>query len=77
MKPINFIIGFLSVALGIFLISSSTTHGKVLWMDDFEDDKINSKYVMMNHPGKWVEEDGVIKQTNPAPGDHRGRGRRG
>lgn len=32
--------------------------------------KIDARYVFMNHPGKWVEEDGVIKQTNPSPGDH-------
>jgi len=39
-------------------------------MDDFEDGEINPDYQMMDHPGEWVEEDGVIKQTNPAPGDH-------
>ena len=71
MKPFNFIIlCSLSIALGLSLISSPIAYGKVLWMDDFEDGKIDAKYVMMNHPGKWVEEDGVIKQTNPAPGDH-------
>ena len=71
MKPFNFIIiSFLSAVLGLSLISSPIAYGKVLWEDDFEDGKIDAKYVMMNHPGKWVEEDGVIKQTNPAPGDH-------
>jgi hypothetical protein len=71
MKLFNFIlISFLSAVLGLSLISNPIAHGKVLWKDDFEDGKINAKYVMMNHPGKWVEEEGVIKQTNPAPGDH-------
>ena len=71
MKPINFILMCsLSIALGISLISSPTVHGKVLWMDDFEDGEIHKDYVKMNNPGEWVEEDGVIKQTNPAPGDH-------
>ena len=69
MKPINLILT-LSIALGFALISSPTVYGKVLWTDDFEDGKIHKDYVKMNHPGEWVEEDGVIKQTNPAPGDH-------
>ncbi|MBC8233834.1 hypothetical protein H8E77_30160 [bacterium] len=71
MKPVSFIIlCSLSIALGFSLISSPIAYGKVLWKDDFEDGKIDGKYEMMNHPGKWVEEDGVIKQTDPAPGDH-------
>ena len=57
------------ICAGVFLLSIAA-QGKVLFFDDFEDGKIDSNYVMMNHPGKWVEEDGVIKQTNPAPGDH-------
>jgi hypothetical protein len=60
----------LSIALGIFLVNAPGVYGKALWMDDFEDGEINPEYQMMNHPGEWIEEDGVIKQTSPAPGDH-------
>lgn len=68
MKTINL---FLCVIFsGLFLICSSAVFGKVLWIDNFDDKKIDAKYVFVDHPGKWVEEDGVIKQTNPAPGDH-------
>ncbi len=65
--------------LGLFLICvvliastvfSSTVYGKMLWYDDFEDGEINQDYVFKNHPGTWIEEKGVIKQTNPAPQDH-------
>ena len=61
---------FVSIALGISLVIGSTVHGEILWFDDFEDGDINPDYVKKNHPGEWREEDGVIKQTNPSPGDH-------
>jgi hypothetical protein len=60
----------LGIVLGVFLIISPTVHGEILWFDDFEDGEINSDYITADHPGEWVEEDGVIKQTNPSPGDH-------
>ncbi len=56
--------------LFIFFLFCPIIFAKVLWLDNFDDKKIDPKYVFMNHPGKWVEEDGVIKQTNPSPGDH-------
>ena len=64
------IICSLSIVLGIFFVISPTVHGEILWFDDFEDGEINSDYVFKNHPGEWEEEDGVIKQKNPSPGDH-------
>lgn len=60
----------LSVTLGLFLIGSSNVYAKVLWMDTFDDAKIDAKYKFQNNPGKWIEKDGVISQTNPAPADH-------
>jgi hypothetical protein len=64
-----FIVLSLSVTLGLFLIGSSNVYAKVLWMDTFDDGKIDAKYKFMSNPGKWVEKDGVVSQTNPAPGD--------
>jgi hypothetical protein len=58
----------LIIVLGVSL--SSTVYGKVLWMDTFDDGKIDSNYLFQNHPGKWVEKDGVVSQNNPTPGDH-------
>jgi hypothetical protein len=58
------------VMFGISLMTASSIHGALLWFDDFDDEEINGDYVFKNHPGEWKEEDGVIKQTNPSPGDH-------
>jgi len=58
----------LILALGVF--ATPVVQGKVLFQDDFEDGKIDGKYVKMNHEGKWEEKDGIIQQTDPAPGDH-------
>jgi len=52
------------------LLWSTVAQGKVLFYDNFDDAKIDPKYEMKNHPGKWVEKGGVISQTNPTPGDH-------
>jgi hypothetical protein len=57
----------LIIVLGISL--GSTAYGKVLWMDTFDDGKIDSAYLFQSHPGKWVEKDGVISQTSATPGD--------
>ena len=53
----------------IFLCASSS-FGEVLYLDDFEDEKIDGKYEFKNHDGDWVEKGGVISQTHEAPGDH-------
>ncbi len=58
------------VNLLLILIAVSGSVAEVLWYDGFEDGKIDEQYVMKNHPGEWVEEEGVIKQTDPASGDH-------
>jgi len=64
----SFLVMFsLIIVLGISL--SSTAYGKVLWMDTFDDGKIDASYTFKSNPGKWVEKDGVISQTNPAPAD--------
>ena len=47
-----------------------TSSGEVLYLDDFEDGKIDGKYEFKNHDGDWVEKGGVISQTHEAPGDH-------
>ena len=47
-----------------------TSFGEVLYLDDFEDGKIDGKYEFKNHDGDWVEKGGVISQTHEAPGDH-------
>ena len=49
---------------------TSISFGEVLYLDDFEDGKIDGDYEFKNHEGKWVEKGGVISQTHEAPGDH-------
>jgi hypothetical protein len=49
-------------------------NAETLFYDDFEDGKIGDVYVLdapQTLPGKpnWVEEGGVLKQTEPRPGD--------
>ncbi len=68
MKSINLLL--LCIVIGAFLVISPIAYGKVLWKDTFDDNKIDSKYLFQNQPGKWVEANGVISQTNPNPGDH-------
>ena len=55
------------IVLGVSL--SSTAYGEVLWMDTFDDGTIDSAYLFMSNPGEWVEDGGIISQTNPLPGD--------
>ena len=45
-------------------------HAEVLYLDDFEDGKIDAKYEFKNHEGDWVEKGGVITQSEESPGDH-------
>lgn len=69
MRRITFIC-LLACIFSLILINVPIAFGKVLWMDTFDDKKIDAKYEFKDHPGKWVEEDGVLKQTEPAPQDH-------
>lgn len=55
---------------GLALVMSMAVQGDILWYDDFDDEELNADYVFKDHPGEWIEEDGVVKQVNPAPGDH-------
>jgi len=68
MKLSKSVFCLLGIILSFALINAA--YGKVLWMDSFDDNNIDAKYEFKDHPGEWVEEDGVLKQTNPAPGDH-------
>ena len=60
---------FMLACLTLFAWSVST-HAEVLYLDDFEDGKIDAKYEFKNHEGDWVEKGGVITQTDESPGDH-------
>ena len=60
---------FMLVYATIFAWTSNSS-GKVLYYDDFDDEKIDGKYEFKNHEGDWVEEGGVISQTHETPGDH-------
>ena len=60
----------LIIVLGMFLIVNPIAHAKVLWIDNFDDGKLDAKYLFQNNPGKWVETGGVVSQTDPAPKDH-------
>ncbi|MDQ1316415.1 MAG: hypothetical protein QG588_62 [Candidatus Poribacteria bacterium] len=66
MKVTKFFLAMI-IVLGISL--SSTAYGKVLWMDTFDDGTINSAYLFKSNPGAWVQDGGIISQTNPIPGD--------
>ena len=60
---------FILVYAAIFTWASSSS-GEVLYYDDFEDGVIDAKYEFKNHAGNWIEEGGVISQTQENPGDH-------
>ncbi|RKY05595.1 hypothetical protein DRP77_00405 [Candidatus Poribacteria bacterium] len=59
----------------MFLAIGLPGYAKNLWYDNFNDNKIDPRYITENNPwsagngAKWVEEDGVLKQTEPVPGD--------
>lgn len=66
----------LAVALTLVLIAGIAS-SKTLFFDNFDDNRLNPAYIT-EHPQQeaggdgvpnWVEEDGVLKQTTPAPGD--------
>lgn len=71
MRPMRFLTRFLlfSIIILTFFVASPIVYGKVLWKDTFDDGKIDPKYLFQKQPGKWVEANGVISQTNPTPGD--------
>ena len=69
MRIVNWPFVLILITACLFL-SQSTVQSKVLFYDNFDDGKIDKKYEFKNHPGKWVEKDGVISQTEPKPGDH-------
>jgi hypothetical protein len=54
----------------VFTLNNITAQAEILFFDNFDDGKIDARYEMKNHPGKWEEKNGVISQTNPTPGDH-------
>ena len=60
---------FMMMAFAIF-VWTPRGFGEVLYLDDFEDGKIDGKYEFKNHEGDWIEKGGVISQTHESPGDH-------
>ena len=54
---------FMLVCAAIFAWTSNSS-GKVLYYDDFDDEKIDGDYEFKNHEGKWVEKGGGY-QPNP------------
>ena len=70
----------MDIRKGVFLVLSlmlgfaPVLYGANLWQDDFDDNKLNDAYETPNGgggagPPQWVEEDGVVKQIEPKPGD--------
>ena len=62
------------VVVVLTFVFSSTLLAANLWQDDFDDNSINADYLTPSGgngvgPPEWVEEDGVIKQIQPKPGD--------
>ncbi|MBI1930253.1 hypothetical protein HYR99_39125, partial [Candidatus Poribacteria bacterium] len=51
----------------VFFCGAHAT-AKTLWFDSFDDGKLDEKNYKYTK-GKWIEEDGVIKQTGKATGD--------
>lgn len=67
-------IRFMSFIVILSLGISPMLFAANLWQDNFDDNKMNAAYQTPNAGGgagapKWVEEDGVMKQTEPVPGD--------
>ncbi len=65
MQPLLFILACMMLFGGAAAINS-----EVLYLDDFDDGKIDGKYEFKNNEGDWVEKGGVITQTDESPGDH-------
>lgn len=64
------VVSIVIAVFGLTLVMGMAVQGDILWYDDFDDEELNADYVFKDHPGEWIEEDGVVKQVNPAPGDH-------
>lgn len=62
----KFAILFFILFLVFFYGAHSTA--KTLWFDSFDDGKLDEKNYKYTK-GKWIEEDGVLKQTDKATGD--------
>jgi hypothetical protein len=64
----------LLIVVTIVFVITPMSFAANLWNDDFSDGKINAAYKTPSSgggaaPPKWVEEQGVIKQTESRPGD--------
>ena len=67
--------GVYAAAVVLAMLFVSQVFAANLWYDNFNDNKLDPKYIVKYDPqeagngAKWVEEDGVLKQTEPVPGD--------
>ena len=64
----------LFVTVILMLIAVPVVFSANIWHDDFSSAQMNASYVTSNggngvNPPKWVQEGGVMKQTEPKPGD--------
>ena len=64
----------LPFALALVFFVTPTLFGANLWQNDFADNSIDGAYETPDGgngigPPEWVEEDGVVKQIEPEPGD--------
>ena len=62
------------LALILALAITPVLFGANLWQDDFDDNNLDNAYETPNSgngagPPEWVEEEGVMKQIEPVPGD--------
>lgn len=63
------------VGIGVLMLwILPTALAATLWFDDFEDGTLNDTYLTPSSnngagPPEWVEEEGVVKQIQPKPGD--------
>ena len=62
------------LALILALAIAPALFGANLWQDNFDDNKLDNSYETPNGgggagPPEWVEEEGVVKQIEPKPGD--------
>jgi len=58
----------------LLLIVAPVVFSANIWQDDFSSAQMNAKYKTPasgngKNPPKWVQEGGVMKQTEPKPGD--------
>jgi hypothetical protein len=65
---------FVMVFAVMILVFVPTLFAENLWYDNFNDNNLKAAYVTPDGgngagPPEWFEEDGVVKQTQPKPGD--------